>query len=223
MTGGDRPHGPPRRFAVLVSGTGSNLQALLDRAATGVLAPAEIVAVASNRPEAAALDRARAAGVPAIALDHRSFPSREAFEDALLAALAPHAPDAIVLAGFMRVLTPRFLGAFPDRVINTHPSLLPAFAGAGAIEQALAYGVTITGCTVHFVDAGVDQGPIIAQRAVPIAPGDDATIVRARIQAAEHALVPAVVRALAQGRISCEGRRVVVVPGGDPDDADQLL
>jgi phosphoribosylglycinamide formyltransferase-1 len=215
--------GAPRRFAVLVSGAGSNLQALLDHAAAGSLEPAAIVAVASNRPEAAALDRARAAGVPAIAVDHRSFARREDFEAALLAGLAPHAPDAIVLAGFMRVLTPRFLGAFPGRVINTHPSLLPSFPGAGAIEQALAHGVTITGCTVHFVDDGVDLGPIIAQRAVPIGRGDDATMVRARIQAAEHVLLPAVVRALAQGRISCEGRRVVVDPGGATADADQLV
>ncbi|HTJ46716.1 MAG TPA: phosphoribosylglycinamide formyltransferase [Kofleriaceae bacterium] len=208
------------RIAVLASGGGTNVQALLDAQAAGALAPARIVVVGSNKPGARALDRARAAGVPAVAIDHKAYATRENFEAAMLAALAPHAPDAIVLAGFMRVLTPRFLEAFPLRVINTHPALLPAFPGAHAIEEALAAGVKITGATIHFVDAGVDQGPIIAQRAVPIFAADTADTVRARIQAEEHALLPAVVRALAQGRISCEGRRVTIAPS---TDADQLL
>jgi phosphoribosylglycinamide formyltransferase-1 len=210
------------RIAVLASGSGTNVQALLDAQAAGALAPAEIVVVGSNKPAARALDRARAAGVAAVAVDHKAFASREDFEAALLAALAPHAPEAIVLAGFMRVLTPRFLAAYPDRVINTHPALLPAFPGAHAIEEALAAGVKITGATVHFVDAGVDQGPIIAQRAVPVFAGDTADTVRARIQAEEHVLLPAVVRALAQGRISCEGRRVTIAPSASAD-ADQLV
>jgi phosphoribosylglycinamide formyltransferase 1 len=215
----------PIRFAVLASGEGTNVQALLDAQAAGALAPAEIVVVGSNRPGARALDRARAAGIAAASVDHKAYPTRGAFEAALIEALAPHAPEAVVLAGFMRVLTPRFLDAFPDRVVNTHPALLPAFPGGHAIEEALAAGVKITGCTVHFVDAGVDQGPIIAQRAVPVFADDDAATIRARIQHEEHALLPAVVRALAQGRISCEGRKVVVspsthAPGGH---ADQLV
>ncbi len=214
----------PTRIAVLASGEGTNVQALLDAAAAGALGPAQIVVVGSNRPGARALDRARAAGVAAVAVDHRGFADRGDFEAALLAALAPHAPEAVVLAGFMRVLTPRFLAAFPGCVVNTHPALLPAFPGGHAIEEALAAGVKVTGCTVHFVDAGVDQGPIIAQRAVAVYGGDDAASVRARIQHEEHVLLPAVVRALAEGRISCEGRKVVVAPSpSTPGHADQLL
>src|SRR5262245_16091666 len=211
------------RFAVLVSGTGTNLQALLDAEDAGRLAPAEIAAVASNRPGVLALERARLAGKPAITVEHRPFPSREAFEEALLEALAPHRIEAIVLAGFMRVLTPRFLDRFPARVVNTHPSILPAFPGHDAAAQAIAHGVKLSGCTVHLVDSGVDTGPIIAQRAVPILPGDDAVALQRRIQAEEHRLLPAVVRALAAGRISCEGRSVVIAPGDPSDDADQLV
>ena len=212
------------RIALLASGEGTNVQALLDAQASGALGPARIAVVGSNRPSARALERARAANIPAVAVDHKAFPDRGAFEAALLDALAPHAPDAIVLAGFMRVLTPRFLDAYPGRVINTHPALLPAFPGAHAIEAALAAGVRITGATVHFVDAGVDAGPIIAQRAVPVFADDTADAVRARIQAEEHVLLPAVVRALAEGRISCEGRRVTVAPARGADaNADQLL
>jgi phosphoribosylglycinamide formyltransferase-1 len=210
--------------AVLVSGSGTNLQALLDAQKAGRLAPARIVAVVSNKPGVMALERAATAGVPAIVVDHRGHASREAFEEAMLAALAPYAVELIVLAGFMRVLTPRFLGAFPGRVVNTHPSILPAFPGHDAAEQAVAHGVKLSGCTVHLVDAGVDTGPIIAQRAVPVRADDDAASLQRRIQAEEHRLLPAVVHALAAGRISCEGRRVVVAPrDGDPGDADQLL
>jgi phosphoribosylglycinamide formyltransferase 1 len=214
----------PTRFAVLVSGEGTNLQALLDARDRGALGPATIACVASNRPGARALSRARAAGVPAAEVDHRAHPSREAFEDALLAAIgagSPGGPDGVVLAGFMRVLTPRFLAAFPGAVVNTHPSLLPAFPGVAAVEQALGYGTRLAGCTVHFVDAGVDAGPIIAQRAVPVFDDDDAASLHARIQAEEHVLLPAIVRALAEGRISCEGRRVVVARGAG--HADQFL
>jgi phosphoribosylglycinamide formyltransferase-1 len=211
--------------AVLVSGSGTNLQALLDAQNGGQLAPATIVAVLSNKPGVMALERAAAAGVPAIVVEHRGRASREEFEEAMLAALAPFAIDLIVLAGFMRVLTPRFLGAFPGRVVNTHPSILPAFPGHDAAAQAVAHGVKLSGCTVHLVDAGVDTGPIIAQRAVPVRADDDAASLQRRIQAEEHRLLPAVVRALAAGRISCEGRRVVVAPraDGEPGDADQLL
>ena len=204
---------------VLVSGKGTNLGALLAAQAAGTLAPARIVAVVSNRADAAALDRARAAGLPTAVVDHRGFGEREAFDAALVAALAAHAVEAVVLAGFMRILTPAFLGAFPGRVINTHPALCPAFPGTGAPAQALAYGVKVTGVTVHFVDAGVDTGPIIAQRAVAVLSGDDAGSLHGRIQAEEHRLLPAVVRALAAGRLTCTGRAVVIAPGisGAPD------
>ncbi|HVK77290.1 MAG TPA: phosphoribosylglycinamide formyltransferase [Kofleriaceae bacterium] len=211
------------RFAVLVSGTGSNLAALLAAEAAGALAPGEIVVVVSNRPGVAALDKAAAAGKPAIVVDHKAYPGdRPGFERALLAALAEHRVDAVVLAGFMRVLTATFIDAFPARIINTHPALLPAFPGVDAAAQAIAYGVKLAGVTVHFVDAGVDTGPIIAQRAVPVHPDDDAATLQRRIQAEEHRLLPAVARALAQGRLVCEGRRVTIADATEPD-ADQLV
>jgi phosphoribosylglycinamide formyltransferase-1 len=209
------------RIAVLVSGSGTNLQALLDAQAAGALAPATIAVVVSNRPGVAALDRAAKAGVPAAVVDHKAHATREAFEDALLAAIAPHQIDAVVLAGFMRVLTARFLDRFPGRIVNTHPSLLPAFAGAHAARDAIAHGVKLTGMTIHFVDATLDGGPIIAQRAVAVLDGDDAATLQRRIQLEEHRLLPRVVQLLARGLLVCKGRRVVVT--GDAADADQLV
>jgi phosphoribosylglycinamide formyltransferase-1 len=196
------------RLAVLVSGSGTNLQALLDAEKAGRLAPAAIAVVVSNRPGVMALQRAGDAGKPAVCVNHRAHASREAFEDAMLAVLHAHAVEAVVLAGFMRVLTARFLGAFPHRIVNTHPSLLPAFPGVDAVPQALAHGVKVTGCTVHFVDAGVDTGPIIAQSCVPVLDDDDEQRLHARIRAEEHALLPEVARMLAAGELLCDGRRV---------------
>lgn len=205
------------RIGVLVSGTGTNLQALLDAQARGELAPAQIAAVVSNQASAPALERAAKAGVPAAVVDHRGLP-RADFEDRLLAALAAHdvlppAPGrpggAVVLAGFMRVLTPHFVDRFPLRIVNTHPSLLPAFPGVDAPAQALAHGVKLTGVTVHFVDATLDGGPIIAQTAVPVEDGDDAGSLWARIRREEHRLLPRVVQRLAAGRLSCQGRHVI--------------
>jgi phosphoribosylglycinamide formyltransferase-1 len=195
------------RVGVLVSGTGTNLQALLDAQARGELAPAAIAVVVSNRPGVAALGRAAAAGVPAEVVEHAGLP-REVFEDRLLAVLAAHGVDAVVLAGFMRVLTPHFVDRFPLRIVNTHPSLLPAFPGAHALEEALAHGVKLAGVTVHFVDASLDGGPIIAQVAVPVEDGDDVAALRARVQREEHRLLPRVVQRLAAGRLSCKGRHV---------------
>jgi phosphoribosylglycinamide formyltransferase-1 len=194
-------------IAVLVSGVGTNLQALLDADAAGGLAPARIAVVVSNRPDAPALERARASGVPAVVVDHRGS-SREAFEERLLAVLADHAVEAVVLAGFMRVLTAHFLAAFPLRVINTHPSLLPAFPGVDAPAQAIAHGVKVSGATVHFVDASLDGGPIIEQVPVPVVEGDDPASLHARIQIEEHRVLPDVVRRLAAGELSCQGRLV---------------
>jgi phosphoribosylglycinamide formyltransferase 1 len=213
------------RLAVLVSGRGTNLQALLDAQARGDLAPAEIAVVVSNRPAAPALDRARAAGVTAVVVEPRHHPDRDAFEAAMLAVLAEHDVEAIVLAGFMRILGPRAIAAFPERIVNTHPALLPAFPGIDAPAQAIAHGVKVAGVTVHLVDHGVDTGPIIAQRAVPVLPGDTAETLHARIQVEEHRLLPAVVQALASGRLTCEGRRVTIAPapGAAGPDADQLL
>jgi phosphoribosylglycinamide formyltransferase-1 len=195
------------KLAVLVSGAGTNLQALLDAQARGELAPAEVAVVVSNKRDAPALMRAAAAGVPAEIVEHAGLPRAE-FEARLLDALARHAVEAIVLAGFMRVLTAEFVARFPLRIINTHPSLLPAFPGADAAAQAIAHGVKLSGVTVHFVDASVDGGPIIAQVAVAVADGDDAASLHARIQREEHRLLPIVVQRLAAGRLSCQGRIV---------------
>jgi phosphoribosylglycinamide formyltransferase 1 len=196
------------RLAVLVSGQGTNLQALLDAQAAGELAPGEIAVVISNKPGVPALERAERAGVSAEVVPHRGL-ERPAFETNLLAALARHRIDAIVLAGFMRILTAEFVARYPARIINTHPSLLPAFPGHDAAAQAIAHGVKLSGVTIHFVDASLDGGPIIAQAAVPVDDADDAASLQARIQREEHRLLPAVVQRLAAGRLSCQGRRVV--------------
>lgn len=188
------------RLGVLVSGGGSNLQAILDAIAGGTL-DAEVAVVLSNVATAQGLERARKAGVPAIALDHKAFPSRESFDAAVVDTLRAHEVSWVVLAGFMRVVTPVLLDAFPMRVVNIHPALLPAFPGVHAQRQALAYGVRVTGCTVHLVDAGTDTGPIIAQSAVPVLPDDTEASLTARILAEEHALFPRVLQWIAEDRI----------------------
>jgi phosphoribosylglycinamide formyltransferase-1 len=196
---------------VLASGSGTNLQALIDRAAKGELGPARLTVVGVNVPDCAALARARAAALPTFVIDHRDFNSRAAFDQAVLAALRAHQVDLIVLAGFMRVLGDDLIAAFPQRVVNIHPSLLPSFPGVGGQRQALEHGVRIAGCSVHFVDGGVDTGPIIAQAAVVVQDDDDEEALRARILAEEHRLLPAVVRAIAERRVVIEGRRVRVL------------
>jgi phosphoribosylglycinamide formyltransferase-1 len=190
----------PLSLGVLVSGTGSNLQAILDAILAGSLR-ARVSLVISNKPGVEALQRAQSAGVPALTIPHKDFASREAFDRALVAALVEAGVSWVVLAGFMRVLTPDFLAAFPGRIINIHPALLPAFPGVDAAKQALDYGVKITGCTVHFVDHGVDSGKIIAQRAVPVEQADDLASLNARIHAAEHELFVSVLRDIAAGRV----------------------
>ena len=200
------------RIAVLVSGQGTNLQALLDAAGRSELAPAEIALVLSNKPGAPALARASAAGVATAVVDHRAHPDRRAFEEAMLAELRRAEIDAIVLAGFMRILTEHFVSAFPQRILNTHPALCPAVPGVDAPQQALDYGVKVTGCTVHFVDTGVDTGPIIAQAAVAVLDGDDAASLHDRIRVHEHRLLPEATRLLAAGRLVVEGRRVRILP-----------
>ncbi len=194
---------------VLVSGSGTNLQALLDAEERGGLAPARIAVVISNRPGAPALQRAADANKPAVVVDHKQFAEREAFEAALLDALRIHDIELVVLAGFMRVLTAHFIDRFPLRIINTHPSLLPAFPGVDAPAQAIAHGVKVSGVTIHFVDTSLDGGPIIVQVPVAVFPADDAQSLHARIQSEEHRVLPDVVRRLAAGRYSCQGRRVV--------------
>lgn len=198
------------RTGVLASGRGTNFVALAEAQARGELAPAELVVLIANRPGAPVLERARERGIEAVVIHHRDFPSREAFDQALVEALRARGVELVVLAGFMRVLTPVFLDAFPQRVINLHPALLPSFPGTDGIGDALAHGVKVTGVTVHFVDSGVDTGPIILQEAVPIAEGEGRETLEPRIHAVEHRLLPRAVQAVAAGRARIEGRRVIV-------------
>ncbi|MCL6595881.1 MAG: phosphoribosylglycinamide formyltransferase [Firmicutes bacterium] len=199
------------RLAVFASGEGTNLEAILAAIAAGRL-DAEVAAVASDRPECGAVARARRHGLPTWALCPSDFPDKAAYERALAAAVTGRGEvDVAVLAGYMRIAGPVLRETFPC-MVNLHPSLLPCFPGRDAVAQALAAGVRVTGCTVHFVDEGVDTGPIIAQRAVAVRPGDDAERLRARIQRAEHRLLPEVLSLFAQGRIRREGRRVEILP-----------
>ncbi len=199
------------RFAVLVSGQGTNLQALLDAAARGELAPAEIALVLSNKPGAPALARAAAAGVATAVVDHRGHPDRRSFEEEMLVVLRRAEIEAIVLAGFMRILTEHFVSAFPQRILNPHPALCPASPGVNAPQQALDYGVKVTGCTVHLVDTGVDTGPIVAQASVAVLDDDDAGSLHDRIQREEHRLLPQATHLLAAGRLAVDGRRVRIL------------
>jgi phosphoribosylglycinamide formyltransferase-1 len=188
------------KAAVLISGRGSNLQALIDACADPAF-PAEIVAVISNVAEAAGLARAKDAGISTRVIDHRQFDSREAFDAALDAELEKSKAELVCLAGFMRLLSEWFVGKWRDRVINIHPSLLPAFTGRNTHERVLKAGVRFTGCTVHFVRPDMDQGPIIIQAAVPVHAGDDAAALAARVLEAEHRIYPEAVRLIAEGRV----------------------
>lgn len=200
-----RPEGP-LRVGVLASGSGSNFQALADAFRGG--AEARVVQLVCDVPGARVLERAEAADVPARLLRPSDFESRAAFDRAVTEALLAARVELVCLAGYMRLLSPSFLEAFPGRVINIHPALLPSFPGLHAVRRALAAGVRLTGCTVHFVDEGTDTGPIIAQAAVPVRAGDDEATLSARVHAQEHRLYPAVVLAIARGHVTLEGRTV---------------
>jgi phosphoribosylglycinamide formyltransferase-1 len=200
------------RLAVLLSGRGSNFLAIHEAIGRGELA-AEIVAVISNRPEAPGLALARELGYPSLAIDHREFANRAAHEMALLTALTAAAPDLVVLAGYMRLLGPAFIEAYRDRIVNIHPSLLPSFPGVDAQAQAIAHGVKISGCTVHLVNEGLDAGPIVVQRAVPVLQNDDASTLSARILIEEHAAYVEALRKLAGG-YRVEGRSVILNEAG---------
>jgi len=195
------------RLGVLISGSGTNLQAIIDRCATGEL-NAEVVCVISNRADAFGLQRAANHGIPALHLNHREFAGRPEYDAALVKILTQHRVDLIILAGFMRIVTPVLLDAFPNRVMNIHPALLPAFPGLDAQKQALEYGAKVSGCTVHFVDAGTDTGPIILQSVVPVLEDDTAESLAERIHFEEHKLYPAAIQLFAQGRLQVSGRRV---------------
>ena len=198
------------RVGVLVSGRGSNLQALLDACARPGY-PAEVVVVISDRERAAALDRARAAGVEALVVNPKDFADRETFDLALVRELTARRVGLVCTAGFMRILSSAFTRAFAGRAMNIHPSLLPAFPGLHAQRQALDHGARVAGATVHFLDEGaVDTGPIILQASVPVHPDDTEDALSARILAEEHRLYPEAVRLFAEGRLSVVGRRVLV-------------
>ena len=198
---------PPARLAVLISGRGSNFEALAETCANGEI-PAKIVLVVSDNPAVEGLRKAEKRGIPARVVDWAAFPNRQAREAALLAALEEEAVDLICLAGFMRILSAAFVARWPLRILNVHPSLLPSFPGLEAQAQALDYGVRLTGATVHFVDSGTDTGPIVAQAAVPVHPGDDAQELAARILPVEHALYVAALRRVLEGGWRISGRTV---------------
>jgi phosphoribosylglycinamide formyltransferase 1 len=199
----------PARLVVLVSGTGTNLQALLD-ACHDPAYGAAVVAVGSDRDGVPALERARSAGVSTFVVAPGAYPDRDAWDRAIAAAVRAYTPDLVVLAGFMRILGAQFLAAFPDRIVNTHPALLPAFPGAYAVRDALAYGAKVTGVTVHVVDEGVDTGPVIAQAAVPVLASDDEPTLHERIKSVERALLVETVGRMVRDGFEVEGRRVVV-------------
>lgn len=201
------------RIAIIASGSGSNAEAIMRKAHDGAL-DVEVVCVVSNRPGAGVLARAAAYGVPAHVLDHTSFVSREAFDAALVDLLRPFQPEYIALAGYMRLVTPVFLGAFPGRVLNIHPALSPSFPGVHGQRDAHDYGVKIAGCTVHFVDEKMDHGAIIIQAAVPALPDDTEDELKARILALEHRVYPQALQWLAQGRLRCEGRKTFLTGSG---------
>jgi len=196
------------RLAILLSGRGSNFaaihQAIVDRRLE-----AQIVCVISNQPDAAGLARARELGLSAHLIDHRSFSTRAAHEEEVLRILAESEPDFICLAGYMRLLTPAFIAAWPHRILNIHPSLLPSFPGVDAQAQAVAYGVKISGCTVHFVDENLDAGPIIVQRSVPVLDDDTAETLAARILEQEHIAYAEALKKLGTRKWRIEGRRVI--------------
>ena len=203
------------KLAVLISGRGSNLQALID-ATKDPAFPAQIACVISNDPTAKGLDRARDAGLPALAVNHRDFPNREAFEKALDAKIAEHGAQLVCLAGFMRLLTPWFVERWLDRLINIHPSLLPAFPGLHTHRKAIEYGVKFAGCTIHFVRPEMDHGPIIIQAAVPVHPDDTEDTLAARVLEAEHKTYPAAVRWIAENRVNIHAERTFIADSIPP-------
>jgi phosphoribosylglycinamide formyltransferase-1 len=195
------------RIAVLASGAGTNLQALLDDPHVGP----SVVLVVSDRPDALALERARVHDIKAVILLPAHYGSREAFDRAMRLLLEEEAIEFVLLAGFMRILGPEVVGAYRERILNVHPSLLPAFAGAHAVRDALAWGVRVTGATVHLVDEELDHGPIVVQEAVSVALDDDQASLHRRIQEVEHRIYPRAARWMINGRLKVEGRRVHVL------------
>ncbi|MBU9433904.1 phosphoribosylglycinamide formyltransferase [Burkholderia multivorans] len=200
-----------KKLVILISGRGSNMEAIV-RACTHERWPAEVAAVIANRPDAAGLAFAASHGIATAAVDHRSFDGRDSFDAALAAEIDRFAPDLVVLAGFMRILTPEFVRRYEGRLLNIHPSLLPSFKGIRTHQQALDAGVALHGATVHFVIPELDSGAIVAQGAVPVRAGDDAAALAQRVLAVEHVLYPRAVRWFVEGRLRLEGDRAIVAP-----------
>lgn len=199
--------------AILASGDGSNAQALMAASGEGALGPGKVVVVFSDRPDAGVLERARRGGVEALHIPPARFDRREEYDQYLRSCLEERAVQYVCLAGFMRILSPSFVDAFENRILNVHPSLLPAFPGAHAVRDCLGHGVRVTGATVHFVDEGIDTGPIVLQEAVVVAEGDDEVSLHSRIKDVEHRIYPRALNLLASGRLSVRGRRVIISDG----------
>lgn len=198
-----------RKVAVLISGRGSNMEALV-RACADPEFPAEVVLVLSNRAEARGLDFARKVGLPTVVVPHAAYPDRASFDAAMEEQIRKHGADLVCLAGFMRLLDPAFVDAWRDRMLNVHPALLPAFKGLDTHKRALETGVKIAGCTVHFVRNDMDTGPIIAQAAVPVLADDTEETLAARILEQEHVIYPMALRLVCEGRVAVEGDRAIV-------------
>jgi phosphoribosylglycinamide formyltransferase-1 len=200
-----------KKLVILISGRGSNMEAIV-RACSREGWPAQIAAVIANRPDAAGLAFAASHGIATAVVDHRQFPDRESFDAALASQIDAFTPDLIVLAGFMRVLTPGFVDHYAARMLNVHPSLLPSFAGLKTHQQALDAGVRLHGASVHFVTSQLDHGPIVIQSAVPVLAGDDAAALAERVLATEHIIYPRAVRWFVEGRLALDGLRVTLTP-----------
>ena len=198
------------KIGVLASGSGSNLQTLIDQLHCDESCEIEISVVISDRKEAYALSRAKNAGIPSYVVKSQDFPDRHAFDEKISELLDAHAVELIVLAGFMKLLQPTFVQKYSNRILNIHPALLPAFPGAHPVADTLACGAKVSGVTVHFVDEGMDTGPIIAQKSVPVFDDDDEESLHARLQVEEHKLYPTVIKWYAENRISVAGRKVIV-------------
>lgn len=196
-------------LGVMCSGRGTNLSSIISAVKSGKI-PARIGVVVSDNPEAKALTRAREAGIPAILVNRGDFESRDDFEKELVSVLRDHGVTLVILAGFMRILSPYFVNEFPGRIMNIHPSLLPSFGGAHAHRDVLAYGAKVSGCTVHFVDEGMDSGPIILQAAVPVEEDDTEETLAARVLTHEHRIYPRAIELFLKGKLKFDGRRVII-------------
>jgi len=207
------------RLGALSSGRGSNLQAIIDACEVGKIS-AKIAVVVSDKSDALALERARRHRLMAVFLNPKEFPTREDYDERMVEILKQQAVDLVILAGYMRIVTPRLISAYPNRIMNIHPSLLPSFPGLRAPKQALEWGVKVSGCTVHFVNETVDQGPIIFQAAVPVFPEDTEASLSARILEQEHRILTQAIQYFAEGRLQVVGRRVIISPGKADDRSE---